>query len=144
MKVLYKLTLIGLLILLGYFALTESGLIDHFNNVVNEKDGWTRTSKGNYRKEVEVRYHLVDAAILHDPNGNEIKIYRGHVKKSATDRMNLIGIVQVKFEDRDGGVTADNSINMLLKKEAKKNGANIVIVQSSGIYYENEVQTYNF
>lgn len=33
MKVLFKLSLVGLYIKLAYFALTGSGLIDQFNNI---------------------------------------------------------------------------------------------------------------
>ncbi len=145
MKVLFKLSLVGLLIGLGCFAIINSGLVEHFDNVINEKDGWTQSEDGVYQKQVQITIHWEEAVILADPNNKEIKIYEDHIKKSFTDQLSLIGFVRVEVEDRNDGNYSKDQLRQKFKNEAKKYGANVVAIQNSGSYHDRvEVQIWNF
>jgi hypothetical protein len=141
MKVLFKLSFVALFILVAYFAVTESGLVEHFNNVINEKDGWKKVSENNYKKYVIITTHWVDAYLLHDQNGKEFKVYEGAVKKSVTDQLSLLGVTRIEIEDRNDGNYSKDKLSDILKKEAEKYEANIIIITSSGSYYKTETQT---
>ena len=141
MKVLFKLSFVALFILVAYFAVTESGLVKHFNNVVNEKDGWKKVSENNYKKYVIITTHWIDAVMLQDPNNKEFKVYKGAVKKSFTDKLSLLGVTRIEIEDRNDGNYSKDKLSDILKKEAEKHGANVTIITASGSSYKIETQT---
>ena len=100
MKKLRALTLLVLMGLVVFFVCDQVGIVDYFNDVVNERNGWVKSSNGEYVKHitsVEWTYHY---SILKDPKAKkDFQVYVGTMKKSAVDRMTHIIDDTVIMED---------------------------------------------
>jgi uncharacterized membrane protein len=83
-----KVLFLFLILLVSYIAIDHSGIIQYFNDVVHEQNGWVKNSAAGYIKHqlnTEVTYHY---SILKDPEAKEaFQVFQGVMKKEAVDRM---------------------------------------------------------
>ncbi len=63
-------------------------------------------------------------SLLNDPDGKELKIWEGAMKKSYLDSLEYIGRSELVFE----GKLTDKFINDVFSDLAKKVGANVIII----------------
>jgi hypothetical protein len=100
MNNLRPLTIIAFFLLLAFFIADRSGLITEVNNMVHEKNGWEKTDGGYVQTEIETM-HIISVSLLKDPDSNTFNVYRGAMKKSAVDRMELMTVASIELVAED-------------------------------------------
>lgn len=128
MKKFQVILFIILIILVSYISMEKSGLIDYFNTMINQEEGWTKTNNGYIRTRIETTY-IVNVALLKDPEKNSFNIYQGAMKKTALDRMELVTIITIE-------VSEVSEMKLIAAKQAKKLKCNTAIV--NGIFAYNK------
>jgi hypothetical protein len=104
-----------------YLLFDMAGIVDQVNSKV------LTSNKSHYVTEIKIVSYY-DLSIMKDPKQNEIKIYRGAIKKTTLDGWEHLINTELKLEMND--VPED----VLLTVLAKVYGGNIVIINSSGAY----------
>jgi hypothetical protein len=120
MKQFQAILFIILIILVSYIGMEKSGLINYFNTMINQEEGWTKTNNGYIRTRIETTY-IISTSLLKDPEKNSFNIYQGAMKKTALDRMQLVTIVTIE-------VSEISEMKLILAKQAKKFKCNTAIV----------------
>lgn len=109
-----------LFILLIGITLHHSGIIDHFNKIVNQEDSWVKNHNGYSRTYIETSYRF-SVTLLKDPKASSLQIFEGAMKKAAVDRMELVTIEIIRVNDM-------SSIPGKILKVAKEYKCNTAII----------------
>ena len=117
-----------LIILVSYVCLEKSGLIQYFNTMINQEEGWAKTNNGYSRAYIKTTY-IINIALLKDPEKNKFNMYQGAMKKTALDRMELVTIVTIEVSDIA-------KLRSIAVKQAKKFKCNTAIINGIVSYHK--------
>ena len=133
MKKLIPLLIIVMVVAGAYLCLKESGVIQEFDNAINERDGWHRIGFSRYAKFETVRRTFIMFSVLDDPGFDGIRVLSGAIKKDAIDRMEHVTRDLIETTDMD-----KKQMNDYLKSIARIHNCNTVIIDGeyASIYTE--------
>jgi hypothetical protein len=108
----------------AYGAVKSSGLIEYFDDVINEKNGWEQIGYTTYIKTEIVITHFIHYSVLRDPQykSKGVRVMDGAIKKSALDRMTHVDSSVIEVTNNLEGLYDD------LKVIGKSMGCNTVII----------------
>jgi len=128
-----SLPIIVLILTVVYVLADHSGLIESFDNIIHERDGWVQVDPGTYTKTELVHMTKCDYSILKDPEANNLQIFRGAVKKVALERMKYL---------QDGVIVEpQQNIEAELRKICKLEGGNTVIINIEKTWQQTHTQS---
>ena len=112
-----------------YCVADLSGLVDYFNDAVNERNGWVEVTPNGYARTKVVSHYYWDISIMNDPKFKTFSLYVANdtLKKEALDRMAHIEDLTVQFKTGE----SESQFGERLKFMAKYKGANTVIVNGT-------------
>ena len=136
MNTIRPLSLMVLILLLIYVIADHTGMVEQVDNMVHQKEGWTKIDNGYYTTEIE-KMHIFRVALLKDPESNSFNIYKGAMKKSAVDRMELVSVISIELSDKDQYKLATQ-----ITDEAKSFKCNTAIINGKIILYRTKSQSF--
>ncbi len=130
------LTIVVLILLVVYVLADITGMANHFNDVVNQRNGSVKTTNGSYVKHVTIYKHYWHYSILNDPKATKFQLFRGAMKKSALERMTYIGDDVIRLQKDEPW----DEIKDRLKLIAMNKNGNTIIINGESMQAEVQIK----